>query len=146
MNDVQQPGARLQYADWKRWPKTYREPTDDEWLRDYDSLTADLAAAQARVAQLEGALEQIGNDVVIHQKFTRADQAIMRARHSRGAPCDQTFGARKRQAMNDRYRSHSAMLGILDGRCRTDIAPFANGSFIAMIRAALAEARVEHDD
>lgn len=64
MNDVQQPGARLQYADWKRWPKTYREPTHDEWVRDYDSLTADLAAAQARMAQLEGALRETADEFV----------------------------------------------------------------------------------
>lgn len=33
-----QPGARLQYDHWKRWPKSHREPTQEEWARDYDRL------------------------------------------------------------------------------------------------------------
>lgn len=29
---VSQPPASEQYADWKKYPNTYREPTHEEWL------------------------------------------------------------------------------------------------------------------
>ena len=41
-----QPGARLQYADWLRFPNTYRAPTHEEWVASYDALRAQLDEAR----------------------------------------------------------------------------------------------------
>lgn len=41
-----QPPASEQYASWKRWPKTYREPTHEEWNRQVLYLQRELERAQ----------------------------------------------------------------------------------------------------
>jgi hypothetical protein len=38
--DAYQPGARLQYEDWKHQPRVYREPTHEDWLKECDELQA----------------------------------------------------------------------------------------------------------
>jgi hypothetical protein len=41
-----QPAASGQYRCWTYHPKTYREPTHKEWLREVDSLKEELANAR----------------------------------------------------------------------------------------------------
>ena len=41
-----QPAASEQYRCWTYHPKTYREPTHKEWLREVDSLKEELANAR----------------------------------------------------------------------------------------------------
>jgi hypothetical protein len=56
VSEVQQPGARDQYASWLKWPRTYSEPTHEQWAASYDSLAAQLAEARAELAKERGAL------------------------------------------------------------------------------------------
>lgn len=44
-NGVSQPPASEQYASWKRWPHTYREPAHHEWLREIKRLHEELKRA-----------------------------------------------------------------------------------------------------
>ena len=61
-----QPVASVQYADWKRWPKTYREPTSEEWL-------AEVTAANARAEALQEAEQALSLVPIDWQN--RADEA-----------------------------------------------------------------------
>lgn len=49
---VSQPQASEQYERWKKYPKTYAEPTHEDWLRE-------LSSARAEVSGLRAALECI---------------------------------------------------------------------------------------
>lgn len=50
-DQVMQPGARLQYDYWKQWPKSHRQPTQEEWLRDYDALVTEHEKTEAELAE-----------------------------------------------------------------------------------------------
>lgn len=43
---VAQPVASRQFLQWKQWPKTYREPTHEEWLAEVLALQKRCAAQQ----------------------------------------------------------------------------------------------------
>lgn len=44
-----QPGARIQYENWKRHPKVCRAPTPDEWAAEVDRLAHDLKVQEGVV-------------------------------------------------------------------------------------------------
>lgn len=35
---VEQPNASTQYEDWKKYPETYKEPTNEDWLAEIAAL------------------------------------------------------------------------------------------------------------
>ena len=48
-----QPGARLQYADWLRFPNTYRAPTHEEWAASHDALRVRVKELEVELAKLQ---------------------------------------------------------------------------------------------
>ena len=58
-----QPGARLQYADWLRFPNTYRAPTHEEWAASHDALRATVERLEAERQTFIDALWEYGHDV-----------------------------------------------------------------------------------
>jgi hypothetical protein len=53
----EQPKASVQYQDYKKWPKTYREPTSEEWDKELSDLRTQLAEAQGEIGRMNISLE-----------------------------------------------------------------------------------------
>jgi hypothetical protein len=58
MSDTSAPGARLQYDLSKRYSAD-REPTHDEWARDYDALAAENARLREALFELHSVNERL---------------------------------------------------------------------------------------
>ncbi|HSW62195.1 MAG TPA: hypothetical protein VLH56_02570 [Dissulfurispiraceae bacterium] len=61
---AEQPNASIQYADWKKYPETYKEPTHEDWLAEIAALNEN---AEKRIKELEAdaltmALRLLGED------------------------------------------------------------------------------------
>ena len=44
-----QPLASIQYEDWKKWPKTFKEPTHEDWINEICLLKSENAELKSEL-------------------------------------------------------------------------------------------------
>lgn len=74
----EQPGALQQYESWKKFPKTYRKPTDEEWISEIDRLTKELAQKEIEIA----AINKTADDAMAGWKAERERADALQMYHN----------------------------------------------------------------